>query len=193
MSLTAAEQTALRDLVRKCKPVSGTYFRSVERRFMDPMEVLNGPTALSSTEDVLHPPAREESIWRTPMRAPRQKCSPARSGSGGASQISLDKYPRVVFAVDAELERVASLVRKPRNHILAAVWKKSAAGDIGYSQEVGEFLASAGIQALLFKSAIRRGTNLLVFLDNCTPGQLKLRKLDETIKAFRQIVSHRKP
>jgi len=40
--LTVAEQTALQKLIRRAEPLAGTYFRSVERRFMDPTEILNG-------------------------------------------------------------------------------------------------------------------------------------------------------
>lgn len=108
---------------------------------------------------------------------------------GGESQISLDKYPRIIFAVDVELERVVSLARKPRSHALALIRHKSLAEDLRYSQQVGEFLAAAGIQGLLFKSTVGTGINLLVFLDNCVSAQIKIRKLHETIETFKQIVS----
>lgn len=108
---------------------------------------------------------------------------------GGASQISLDKYPRIVFAVDVELERVVSLARKPRNAALASIRQKTLAQDLSYSHEVGRFLASADIQGLLFKSAVGTSVNLLAFLDNCVPGQLRIRQLGETIDTLKQIVT----
>lgn len=112
---------------------------------------------------------------------------------GGASQISLDKYPRVIYAVDVRLDRVVKLARKPREPVLASVWMKSFDTDTAYSQEVGPFLARAGVQGLLFKSTIGKSMNLIVFLDNCNPSQLKVRQLDETIDTFRQIGSAHKP
>jgi len=43
LSLTVAEQTALlHKVIKRAEPISDTYFRSVERRFMDPTEILNG-------------------------------------------------------------------------------------------------------------------------------------------------------
>lgn len=111
---------------------------------------------------------------------------------GGASQISLDKYPRVVFAVDVELERTVSLVRRPRNSALAAIRNASFENDLSYSQHVGRFLADSGIQGLLFKSSVGAGVNLLVFLENCAFSQLKVRKLDETMDTLRQIVTKHK-
>lgn len=112
---------------------------------------------------------------------------------GGASQISLDKYPRVIYAVDVTLDRVVRLARKPREPVLASVWIKSFDTNIAYSQEVGPFLASAGVQGLLFKSTIGKSMNLIVFLDNCDPSQLRVRQLDETMDMFRQIGSAHKP
>lgn len=112
---------------------------------------------------------------------------------GGTSQISLDKYPRVIYAVDVVLDRVVKLARKPRPPVLASIWMKSRDVDIAYSQEVGSFLASAGIQGLLFKSVVGGGINLLVFLDNCHMSALTVRQLDQTIDALRQIGSAHKP
>jgi RES domain-containing protein len=111
---------------------------------------------------------------------------------GGASQISLDRYPRVIYAVDVTLDRVIKLARKPRNLELASLWSKSLDGDIAYSQEVGPVLVSAGVQALLFRSTLGTSMNLIVFLDNCDSSQLKVCQLDETIDTLKRIVSRRK-
>ena len=112
---------------------------------------------------------------------------------GGVSQITLDKYPRVVFAVDVELERVVSLVQKTRNPALASIRTNSLDDNLSYSQDVGQFLANAGVQGLLFKSSVGTSVNLVVFLDNCVPGQLKVRKLAELLDTLKQIVTTHKP
>jgi RES domain-containing protein len=112
---------------------------------------------------------------------------------GGVSQITLDKYPRVVFAVDVELERVVSLIQKTRNPALASIRANSLDDDLRYSQGVGQFLADTGVQGLLFKSSVGTNVNLLVFLDNCGPDQLKVRKLDEIFDTLNQIVRTHKP
>lgn len=112
---------------------------------------------------------------------------------GGESQITLDKYPRTVFAVDVELERVVSLFQKARNPALASIRANSFDDDLSYSQDVGQFLADAGVQGLQFKSSVGTNVNLLVFLDNCGPGQLKVRKLDEIFDTLKQIVKLHKP
>jgi RES domain-containing protein len=191
LSLTVAEQTTLKELIGKLKPTAGTYFRSVERRFMDPSQVLSGRgTELYGNRFA---PSGMRGVYLADSDGGASAEVLARKKRlGGASQITLDKYPRVVFAIDVELERVVSLVRKPRNSALAAIRSASLADDLSYSQDVGRFLADSGIQGLLYKSLVGTGVNLLVFLENCATGQLKVRKLDETIDTLKRIVSKRK-
>jgi RES domain-containing protein len=188
LSLTVAEETTLEKLIRKRKQISGTYFRSVERRFMDPLQVLNGRgTELYGGRFA---PVGLRSVYLADSDAAASAEVLARKKRlGGTSQITLDKYPRVIFAVDVELEHVVSLAPKPRNPALAAIRNASLADDLSYSQDVGRFLANSGIQGLLFKSLVVAGVNLVVFLENCTYGQLKVRKLDETMDLLKQIVS----
>lgn len=158
---------------------------------MDPLQILNG----RGTE--LHggrfAPVGTKGVYLADSDAGASAEVLARKKRlGGASQITLDKYPRVVFAVDVELERVVSLARKPRNPALAAIRNASFDDDLSYSQDVGRFLAGSRIQGLLFKSLVGSGVNLLIFMENCDSGQLKVRKLDETLDTLKQIVSKRK-
>jgi RES domain-containing protein len=191
LSLTVAEQTALHKLIKRAEPLAGTYFRSVERRFMDPTEILNGRgTELYGGRFA---PIGMKAVYLADSDGGASAEVLARKKRlGGASQISLDKYPRVIYAVDVALERVIRLSRKPRDPALASIWTKSLDADIAYSQQVGPFLASAGIEGMLFKSTIGKSMNLVVFLDNCDSPQLKVRQLDETIGTFKQIVSGHK-
>ena len=186
MTLPIEEQTALQHLIKQAKPLSGTYFRSVERRFMDPTEILNGrgtelyggrfaPIGMKGVYL-----AETDSLSSAEVLARKKRL-------GGAAQISLDKYPRVIYAVDVLFDRVVKLDRKPRNPVLVSIWTKSQTPDIHYSQEVGLFLAAAGIQALLFKSTVSKGRNVLVFLNNCDSRQLKIRQLNETLEMFKRI------
>lgn len=192
MSLTVAEQTALQVLINKRKPISGIYFRSVERRFMDPSQLLSGRgTELYGNR--FAPIGMRGVFLADSDPGASMEVLARKKRLGGAPQITLDKYPRVIFAVDVELERVVSLVRKPRNSALAAIRHACLDDDLSYSQDVGRFLAKSGIQGLLYKSLVGPGVNLLVFLENCGSGQLKVRKLDETMETLKQIVSSLPP
>jgi RES domain-containing protein len=192
LSLTVAEQAALTKLIKRAEPLSGTHFRSVERRFMDPTEILNGQgTELYGGRFA---PIGMKAVYLAESDAGATAEVLARKKRlGGTPQISLDKYPRVIYAVDVALDHVVKMTRKPRDRVLAAIWTKSLDSDITYSQEVGPFLASAGIQGLLFKSTIGTSKNLIVFLDNCDLAQLKVRQSDETIDTFKKIISGHKP
>lgn len=190
--MTAVEQSALQDLIKKSKPLSGTYFRSVEQTFMDPSQLLNGRgTELYGGRFA---PVGMKAIYLADSdQGASAEVLTRKKRLGGASQITLDKYPRVIFAIDVKLERVVSLVRKPRNPTLSMIRTNSFQDDLGYSQEVGQFVASHAIQGLLFKRAIGTGFNLVIFLDNCTSGQISVRKLDETIETFKKIARLHKP
>lgn len=158
---------------------------------MDPLQILNGRGA--ELHGGRFAPVGTKGVYLADSDAGASAEVLARKKRlGGASQITLDKYPRVVFAVDVELERVVSLARKPRNPALAAIRNASFDDDLSYSQDVGRFLAGSRIQGLLFKSLVGSGVNLLIFMENCDSGQLKVRKLDETLDTLKQIVSKRK-
>jgi RES domain len=134
LSLTVDEQTILADLIRRAKRGSGTYFRSVERRFMDPSQILNGHgTELYGGRFA---PIGTKGVYLADSDAGASAEVLARKKRlGGASQISLDKYPRVVFAVDVELDHVISLVRKPRNSEVASIRKNSLDDHLSHSQD----------------------------------------------------------
>jgi len=186
LSLTAEEQKALRNLIKNANPTTGIYFRSVEHRFMDPSKVLDGRgTELYGGRFV---PVGTKGVYLAESDAAASAEVLARKKRlGGASQISLDNYPRIVFAVDVKLQRTVTLTARFRNPTLVAITEKSLAENLGYSQRVGRFLADQGAQGLLFKSSVANSVNLLVFLENCTPSQLRIVQLDQTLDTMRQI------
>jgi RES domain-containing protein len=102
---------------------------------------------------------------------------------GGKAQITLDKYPRIVFGVDVSLKRVVRWLRKPRSIRLRTVREACLSeNELEASMEVGEKLQQLGIQGLLYPSVTGTGRILVVYLDNCDPAALKLRNLDELKK-----------
>jgi hypothetical protein len=76
-----------------------------------------------------------------------------------------------------------------RKSPLAAIRKNSLDDDLTFSQDVGKFLANAGVQGLLFKSTVGTSVNLLISLDNCVLGQPKVQKLDEMIEMLKKIMT----
>src|SRR5580658_9858104 len=65
---------------------------------------------------------------------------------GGQSQITIDKYPRIVFGVDVNLQRVVVWLRRPRSMTLATLREACLdENDLAPSKEVGEVLRKADV------------------------------------------------
>src|ERR1700739_1129168 len=117
-----------------------------------------------------------------PSRMPGQaaRCWPASSGLGGQAQISLEKYPRIVFAVALSLSRVVDLRRSPRLKVAASLRQFCLALDnLSVSMEVGYVLAKRRIQGVLFPSVVGTDANLVVYVQNCRRGALAILNADE--------------
>ena len=110
----------------------------------------------------------------------------------GSAQITLDKYPRIVFGVAVSLERVLDLSRRGLPNALASVRQICLApNDLTPSMELGNLLRTRSIQGLIFPSAVGRGKNLIVYLDHCPAAALEIHQAAELMKKILQIL--RKP
>ena len=82
---------------------------------------------------------------------------------GGQAQISLEKYPRIVFAVAVSLSHVVDFRRSPRSKVAASLRQFCLALDnLSVSMDVGSVLAKRRIQGLLFPSVVGTDANLVV-------------------------------
>src|SRR5438477_12831118 len=78
-----------------------------------------------------------------------------KSRLGGAGQISIDKYPRVVYAVAVELKKALSFSALGSSQAAAALKRAGLdKDDLNTSMELAEELISAGIEGLLFPSVV---------------------------------------
>lgn len=179
MSLAPEDRTELNRWIKGARSLKGIYFRSVEYRYMNPDEVLNGRGtelyggrfAEVGTKAVYL--AESDSAASNEVLARKKRL-------GGQSQITIDKYPRVVFGIGVNLQRVVSWLRQPRSVRLANIRKACLdENDLLFSQEVGSLLRDTGIQGLRFPSVAGRGRNLIVYLGNCDSGALTLHNADQ--------------
>jgi RES domain-containing protein len=77
---------------------------------------------------------------------------------GGSAQITLDKYPRIVFGVALSLDRVLDLSRRGLPKAMASVRQGCLApDDLIPSMELGDLVRARAIQGLVFPSAVGRG------------------------------------
>jgi RES domain-containing protein len=169
------------------KPLKGIYYRSVEYRYMDPKEVLSGRGAALyggrfasvGTRAVFL--AESDSAASGEVLARKQRL-------GGNAQITLEKYPRIVFGVSVSLERVLDFTKRGLPKTLTGVRESSIAPDnLTPSMELGDLLRARSIQGLVFRSAVGRGKNLIVYLEHCPKGALEIHHSVELMKNMRQI------
>lgn len=187
MSLTEDELTELERWIETARPLQRIYYRSVEYRFMNPDEVLNGRGAELYGGRFAEVGTRAVYLAESDAAASNEVLARKRR-LGGQSQITIDKYPRIVFGVDVSLQRVVSWLRRPRSVTLATVRQACLdKDDLACSKEVGELVRKADIQAIRFPSVAGRGRNLIVYSANCGPGALNVRNADQLKKRIAEL------
>jgi RES domain-containing protein len=179
LSLTADELAELERWIKRARPLNGTYYRSVEYRFMDPDEVLNGQGTQLYGGRFAEVGVKAVYLAGSDSGASKEVLT-RKNRLGGHAQITIDKYPRIVFGVDVALQKVVSWSRKPRSPVLGEIRNSCILkDDLSRSQEVANQLRISGVQGLLFPSAVGGGENLIVYLENCDSSALKLRNIVE--------------
>ena len=173
MSLNRAQQSVITSWVKNAAPLAGHYFRSVEYRFMDPTEVLSGAGARKYGGRFV--PVGTRAVYLSESDAGASGEVLARKlRLGGQAQISLEKYPRVVFAVAVSLSRVVDLKRNPRLRSAASLRQSCfTPDDLSISMEVGAVLAKRRVQGVLFPSVVGTDANLVVYVRNCSRHRLR--------------------
>jgi len=106
---------------------------------------------------------------------------------GGAALINVDKYPRVVLAVEFDLTRVLDLTQRPLPRGMGAIRDKCLADNLSPSQELGNVLVSQGVEGLLFPSQAGPGVNLVVYKKCCGSKALKIKNEAELLATIAAI------
>jgi RES domain-containing protein len=108
LSFNFKQRAAIGRWIDQAVPLKGTYFRSVEYRFMDPKDVLSGAGTRAHGGRFAAIGTRAVYLSATDSRA-SQEVTARKVRLGGAAQISTDRYPRVVYAVAVHLKRTLDL------------------------------------------------------------------------------------
>jgi len=191
LSFNRDELGAIEAWTATAKPLSGIYYRSVEYRYMDPKEVLSGTGAAAYGGRFASVGTRAVYLAESD-KATTEEVLARKRRLGGSAQITLDKYPRIVFGVTVGLERILDLSKRGFPKALMSVRMNClATDDLALSMELGDLLRARSIQGLIFPSAVGRGRNLIVYLEHCSADALEIHNEAELMKKMRQIV--RKP
>jgi len=178
-------------LCSRAKPLAGTFFRSTEYRYMDAASLLGGHgTELYGGRFV--PIGLRAVYFSASDAAASQEVTARKKRLGGDSQISLDKYPRIVYAVDVRIERCVALLRKQRSPLLERLRRAALlTGNLVPSQELGMALYNEHVEGILFPSVVGVGTNLAVFVDYCKPDTFRVVNENELKKKLQEVVRRR--
>ena len=168
--------------------LQGVYFRSVEYRYMDPGDVLSGAGAKAYGGRFAA--IGMSAVYLSSSDTGAGKEVTARKARlGGAAQITINKYPRIVYAVVVNLERTLYLSALGLSEPAQAVRIACLAKDhLSSSMEVARKLERMGVQGLIFPSVVRGGDdNLIVYLTNCGTQALTLQNEQEVIEQAKRI------
>ena len=192
MTFSAKQQRAIKRWISQAAPIEGLFFRSVEYRYMDPVDLLSG--AGTRTYGGRFAPIGTRAVYLSATDAGASKEVTARKARlGGVGQISVDKYPRVVYAVAVDLKKALHLSglgsSRAAEAVRAACLDKD---DLTTSMALARELISAGIQGLVFPSAVGGDDNLVVYRANCGRNALSLRNEQEVIDQLRRIAGRHK-
>jgi RES domain-containing protein len=192
VTFNAKQQKAIKRWIGRAAPLKGVFFRSVEYRYMDPIDVLSGAGARDHGGRFAPVGTRAVYLSVTDSGASKEVTA-RKSRLGGVGQISADKYPRVVYAVAVDLKKALSLTTLGSSQ--AAETVKTAClnkDDLSASMELAGELIAAGIEGLLFPSVVGGDGNLVVYRTNSGRKALTLKNEREVIEQVRRIAGRHK-
>lgn len=160
---------------------------------MDPEDVLSGKGSAINGGRFVAKGTRAVYLSTTDSGASTESTA-RKSRLGGASQISTANYPRIVFAVEVVLDRSLCLddlkSSEEGSLVVESCLNKD---DLRSSIEVATRLVKAGIQGVIFRSAVQGGDdNLVVYAGNCSPTALRIKNAQNFIEEARRIAMKRK-
>jgi len=192
LTFNAKQHTVIKLWASRAVPLKGLFFRSVEYRYMDPVDVLSG--AGTRDHGGRFAPVGTRAVYLSVTDSGASKEVTARkSRLGGVGQISTDKYLRVVYAVAVDLKKALSLSTLGSSQAAEAV--KTACldkDDLSASMELAGELITAGIEGLLFPSVVGGDDNLVVYRVNCGRKALSLKNEREVLDQVRRIAGRHK-
>jgi len=192
VTFSAKQQRAIKRWISCAAPLKRLLFRSVEYRYMDPVDVLSG--AGTRAHGGRFAPIGTRAVYLSATDSGASKEVTARkSRLGGVGQISINKYPRVVYAVAVDLKKALDLSTLASSQAAEAVRTACLEKrDLRPSMDLARELISAGIQGLVFPSVVGGDDNLIVYRANCDRKALSIQNEREVIDQVQWIAGRHK-
>jgi RES domain-containing protein len=193
LTFNAKQRAAIEIWIGSAVPLKGDFFRSVERRYMEPEDVLSGKGTAKGGGRFAAVGMSAVYLSTTDPGASKETTA-RKSRLGGAAQISTAKYPRVIFAVAVVLDRLLRLDDLKSSVVGTLIAERCLnEDDLTPSMEVATILEKAGIQGVVFPSVVEGGDdNLVVYVANCMPAALQIQNEDEFVQEVKRIAAKRK-
>lgn len=185
MKLPTGWRVAIDRFCADAKPFEDSCFRSVELAWAYPDDVISGEGskakggrfAAKGTRAVYASLDEETATKEVTARKTRL---------GGIAQIALKDYPRLMYVVSIEAKRCSDLRKIGADAVLeGALTAALDPDDLAASQEIGDYLAEKGIDAVIFPSVVCDGANVVVFRDADPPPKVEIKNRDEILDAIR--------
>jgi hypothetical protein len=192
VTFNAKQQRAIKRWISCVAFMKGLFFRSVEYRDMDPIDVLSGAGARAYGGRFAPIGTRAVDLPVTDSGA-SQEVTTRKSRPGGVGQIGIDKGPRVVYAVSVDLKK--ALDRSTLGSSQAAEAVRTTCldkNDLRPSMDLARELMTAGSEGLVFRSAVGGEDNLIGDRANCGRKALSLENEGEVIAQVRPIAGRQR-
>jgi RES domain-containing protein len=172
-------------LVEQASPLESQFFRSVELAYGHPDDVISGEGTRLYGGRFVKPGSR--AVYGSVDEETAFKESAARLSRLAGRGARFIEYPRITYVIAV---RVATLVdltvtRVPRTLLTQCL----DPNDVTASQEVGEFLRSRGVQAIMFPSAVPgfTGQNVVALRDATPAPEILLVNREEILRELRRL------
>ena len=185
MKLPTGWRAAIDRFCADAKPFKDSCFRSVEFAWAYPDDVISGEGTRAKGGRFAAKGTRAVYACLDEETATKEVTA-RKTRLGGAAQISLKDYPRLIYVVSIEAKRCLDLREIGGDAILKeALTAALDPDDLSASQEIGDYLAEKGIDAVIFPSVVSGGGNIVVFRDADPPPTVEIRNRDEIFEAIR--------
>ena len=192
MIFTSEQERILDAWMASASSLEGVLFRSVERRYMDPDDVLSGKGTASKGGRFAAKGMRAVYLSATDSGASKETTE-RKKRLGGEALINTEKYPRIVYAIAVNLDRVLRLNDLASSEGTAIRDLCLNEDDLAASMEVAAMIERTGIQGLVFPSVVEGGDdNLVVFRKNYASDAVRIQNEDDFIAETKKIAAKRK-
>jgi len=189
VKLPSGWRTAIDSLCGDAKPFVESCFRSVELAWGHPDDVISGQG--TKEKGGRFAPKGTRAVYGALDEGTAGREAAARKARlGGAGGISLADYPRLIYVIPIKTRRCLDLRNPGADAVLKEILKAvlEPNGHVA-SQEVGDYLAGKGIDAIIFPSTVCDGANVVVFLDADPPPKVEIENRDKILEAFQNIAN----